>query len=248
MATVFLSPSLQDYNPYITGNGSEADFMNALADAMIPGLLLNGVSLERSDPDGTVADAIAKSNAYGPDLHVALHSNAAPNEMEGRIQGPEVYYYTDSDAGRRAAELIGAQLAQAYPYGETAELIPMTDELAELVRTTAPAVFVEVGYHDNPQDAQWIENNLPEIAGAINRGIADYLEIPYSDTDNAQIGRVKISSGTLNLRSAPSLNAPVIGSLQNGEIVVIDRTLPNWMQILSSSGTGYAASRYIQTV
>ena len=77
MSTVFLSPSLQDYNPYITGNGSEADFMNRLADKMTPGLLLNGVGLARSDRNGAVADAIEKSNAYGPDLHVALHSNAS---------------------------------------------------------------------------------------------------------------------------------------------------------------------------
>ena len=245
MATVFLSPSLQDYNMYSTGNGSEAEFMNRLADEMIPGLLLNGVSLARSDRNGDVADAIAKSNAYAPDLHVALHSNAAPNEMDGQIQGPEVYYYQDSAAGRRAAELIAAQLGQAYPYSDTVQIIPMNDELAELVRTNAPAVFIEVGYHDNPQDAQWIENNLPQIAGAINRGIADYLEIPFSDTENAQVGQVTLSSGTLNLRSAPSLNAPVIGSLQNGEIVVILRSVPDWMQVLSGSGSGYAASRYI---
>lgn len=245
MATIFLSPSLQDYNPYFTGNGSEADFMNRLADEMIPGLLLSGLEFRRNDRDGTVADAIEASNAYGADLHVALHSNAAPNEMEGQVQGPEVYYYKDSDAGRRAAELIGAQLGQVYPYGDTVQIIPMNDELAELVRTEAPAVFVEVGYHDNPQDAAWIENNLPEIARAIDRGIADYLEIPFYDEDNAEVGRVTLSSGTLNLRSAPSVKAPIVGSLRNGEIVVILRSLPDWMQVLSGRGSGYAASRYI---
>ena len=245
MATVFLSPSTQDYNPYVTGNGSEARFMNRLADEMIPGLLLNGIFLSRSDPDGTVADAITQSNAYKPELHVALHSNAAPEGMNGQIQGPEVYYYKDSKTGRRAAELIASQLAQVYPYSDTAAVIPTDQELAELVRTEAPAVFVEVGYHDNPQDAAWIENNLQDIANAINRGIADYLEIPFSDTDRAEVGRVTLSSGTLNLRSAPSVNAPVIGSLRNGEIVVILRSLPDWLQVLTDAGSGYAASRYI---
>ncbi len=248
MATVFLSPSLQAFNPYITGSGSEADFMNALADAMIPGLLLNGILLERSDQSGSVADAIRDSNAYAPDLHVALHSNAAPDGMDGQIQGPEVYYYADSEAGRRAAELIGAQLGQVYPYSDAVDLIPVTDELAELTRTKAPAVFVEVAYHDNTQDAQWIENNLPAIADAINRGIADYLEIPYSETDGVQLGRVTLSSGTLNLRTAPSMNAPIVGSLRDGDIVVILRTLPNWMQILSASGSGYAADRFIKVL
>lgn len=246
MATVYLSPSLQAFNPYITGNGSEADFMNALADTMIPGLLLNGVQLKRSDRGGTVADAIRDSNVYAPDLHVALHSNAAPDGMDGQIQGPEVYYYAKSEAGRRAAELIAAQLSQVYPYSDAVDLIPVTDELAELTRTKSPAVFVEVAYHDNTQDAQWIENNLPAIADAINRGIANYLEIPYSETVGTQLGRVTLSSGTLNLRTAPSMNAPVVGSLQNGDIVVILRTLPDWVQVLSGIGSGYVARRYIE--
>ena len=245
MSTVFLSPSLQTYNPYVTGNGSEADFLNRLADEMIPGLLLNGVGLSRSDQSGDVADAIAKSNAYGPDLHVSLHSNAAPEGMDGRMQGPEIYYYKNSAEGLRAAELIAAQLGQVYPFGETVALIATDDELAELVRTKAPAVFVEVGYHDNPADAAWIESSLPQIADAINRGIADYLEIPFSDTDGARVGRVTLSSGTLNLRAAPGTNARVIGSLENGEIVVILRSIPNWYQVLTENGTGYVADRYI---
>ena len=245
MSTVFLSPSLQSYNPYVTGNGSEADFMNRLADEMTPGLLLGGVGLSRSDRNGSVADAIAKSNAYGPDLHVSLHSNAAPEGMDGRIQGPEIYYYKDSAEGLRAAELIAAQLGQVYPFGETVTLIPADDELAELVRTKAPAVFVEVGYHDNPADAAWIESSLPQIADAINRGIADYLEIPFSDTDGARVGRVTLDSGTLNLRAAPGTNARVIGTLKSGEIVVILRRVPNWYQVLTEDGTGYVADRYI---
>lgn len=245
MSTVFLSPSLQDFNPYVTGNGSEADFMNRLADEMIPGLLLNGIGLSRSDRNGSVADAIAKSNAYGPDLHVSVHSNASPEGKAGQMQGPEIYYYKDSAEGLRAAELIAAQLAQVYPFSDTVMLIPTDDELAELVRTKAPAVFIEVGYHDNPADAAWIESNLPAIANAINRGIADYLEIPISDTDGARVGRVTLQSGNLNLRSAPSTNARVIGTLTNGEIVVILRSVPNWYQLLTEDGTGYAAQRYI---
>lgn len=36
MPRIFLSPSTQEYNPYITGNGSEEYFMNLIADAMEP--------------------------------------------------------------------------------------------------------------------------------------------------------------------------------------------------------------------
>ena len=41
MPRIYLSPSTQEYNPYVTGNGSEEYFMNLVADAMEPYLLAN---------------------------------------------------------------------------------------------------------------------------------------------------------------------------------------------------------------
>ena len=43
MPKIYLSPSTQEYNPYVTGNGSEEYFMNLVADAMEPYLLANGI-------------------------------------------------------------------------------------------------------------------------------------------------------------------------------------------------------------
>lgn len=39
MPKIYLSPSTQDWNPYITGSGSEEYNMNLLADALEPYLL-----------------------------------------------------------------------------------------------------------------------------------------------------------------------------------------------------------------
>ena len=245
MSTVFLSPSLQENNPYVTGNGSEADFMRRLSDAMIPGLLRLGIPFESTAQGDTLQEAIGKSNAYRPTLHVALHSNAAPDAFVGQFQGPEIYYYKDSAGGRRAAESIAKYLAQVYPYANTVQLIPTDQELAELVRTKAPAVFIEVAYHDNPQDAAWIEENIPAIADAIVHGIADYFSLPFTPDDPIPAGRVRLASGTLNVRSAPSENAAVVGTLQNGEIVLILQTLPGWDYVRADGTTGYAASQYI---
>lgn len=248
MSTVFLSPSLQVNNPYVTGNGSEADFMRRLSDAMIPGLLRLGVPFESTEEGDTLLDAINESNAYRPTLHVALHSNAAPDAFSGQFQGPEIYYYRDSAGGKRAAESIAEYLAQIYPYSNTVQLIPTDQELAELVRTTAPSVFIEVAYHDNPQDAQWIEGNIPAIADAIVHGIADYFALPYTPDDPIPAGRIRLSSGTLNVRSAPSTNAAVVGTLQNGEIVLILQTLPGWYYVRANGVTGYVSSQYVDPI
>ena len=43
MPIVFLSPSTQDWNPYVTGSGSEEYWMNRIVDAMEPYLRSNGI-------------------------------------------------------------------------------------------------------------------------------------------------------------------------------------------------------------
>ena len=59
MPDVYLSPSTQDYNPYIIG-GSEKYYMNLLADAMEPYLSSSGISYGRNDPNGNAAAAVAR--------------------------------------------------------------------------------------------------------------------------------------------------------------------------------------------
>ena len=128
------------------------------------------------------------------------------------------------------------------------QLIPTDQELAELVRTTAPAVFIEVAYHDNPQDAEWIENNTPAIADAIVHGIADYFALPYTGDDTFPVGRVNVSSGTLNVRASPGTNSRIVGTLQNGDLVLILQSLPGWDYVRAGSASGYVSSQYIERI
>ena len=88
MPIIYLSPSTQEYNPYITGNGSEEDFMNLIADAMEPYLRSNAIRWTRNTPSMTAASSIAQSNQGNYDLHLALHSNASGDgTSEGRTRG-----------------------------------------------------------------------------------------------------------------------------------------------------------------
>lgn len=63
MPKIYLSPSTQEYNPYVTGNGSEEYFMNLVADAMEPYLLANGIQFSRNTPDMTAASSFARQTA-----------------------------------------------------------------------------------------------------------------------------------------------------------------------------------------
>ena len=57
MPFLFLSPSTQYFNPYIT-TGDERYWMNALADEMTPYLHASGITVTRNDPDGSAFFAL----------------------------------------------------------------------------------------------------------------------------------------------------------------------------------------------
>lgn len=56
-----------------------------------------------------------------------------------------------------------------------------TATLRELRRTYAPTVLVEVGYHDNIEDAQWIKENIESIGRALAQSVTDYFGIPFQE-------------------------------------------------------------------
>lgn len=177
MASVFLSPSTQEYNIATTGN-SEEYYANLITDAMIPYLNASNISYGRNDPDGNVNTSIAMSNAGNYDLHVAIHSNAAPEHLSGMLRGSDVYYYRDSVRGKAAAEIFANNLKLVYPNPSDVTAVPNTT-LAELRRTRATTVLLELAYHDNPQDTQWLVNNIEEIAKNLSLSIADYLGVEF---------------------------------------------------------------------
>lgn len=101
MPKIYLSPSTQEYNPYVTGNGSEEYFMNLVADAMEPYLLANGIQFSRNTPDMTAASSIRQANRGDYDFYLALHSNASGPGSEGQNRGIIAFYYPTSRNGRR---------------------------------------------------------------------------------------------------------------------------------------------------
>ena len=42
-----------------------------------------------------------------------------------------------------------------------------TTSLGEVRQPRFPSVLLEIGYHDNYEDAQWIENNIDPIAQSL---------------------------------------------------------------------------------
>lgn len=242
---IYLSPSTQDWNYYVNG-GTEEYYMNQIADAMEPYLRASNIRFVRNTPDMTAATSIKQSNQGNYDLHLALHSNAAPEAEAGQRQGAEVYYYPGSVRGERAADIIAENLQKIYPDPQNVRTIPTT-RLGEVSKTRAPGVLVEFAYHDNPEDAQWIVDNINVIARNVVQALCQYFGIPFVQPDLERRGVVSVQWGWLNIRAQPNMDAPIIARAWNGNpLTVLGRTDDGWYKVDYYGKQGYARSEYIR--
>ncbi len=244
MPTIYLSPSTQEANIYVTDGNSEEYYMNKIADAMEPYLRSSGIKYVRNTPQMTAASSIAQSNAGDYDAHIALHSNAAPEGRYGEVRGSEVYFYPYSNNSRRLADIIANNLKEIYPIPDRVRAVPTTF-LGEVTRTRAPAVLIEFAYHDNVDDATWIQENITPIAENVVLSLTEFFGIPFITPQQVRIGTVNLSSGNLNIRSKPDINAPIIGKIPNGAKVTVYSQYDGWYVVGYENTVGYVASRYI---
>ena len=229
---------------YVIG-GSEEYYMNLIADAMIPYLLSSGIQYTRNSPGMSASQAIAQSNSGNYDLHLALHSNAAPEGQYGTYTGVDVYYSPISIRGRRAADIFVRNLKSIYPNPSKVRAITTTT-IGEVTQTRAPAVFLELGYHDNVGDANWVADNIERIARNLVLSLTEYFGIPFVEPMTPRMGTVSLSSGTLNLRSRPSRTSRVITSIPNGAVVTVVGQWQDWYVVNYRGLVGYVASRYVR--
>ena len=244
MPFLFLSPSTQYFNPYIT-TGDERYWMNALADEMTPYLHASGITVTRNDPDGSAAQSIRDSNASRQDFHLALHSNAAPQALSGRLRGVDIYYYPTSEAGLRMANILVDNIKPIYPLPDRVQARSSTI-IGELRRTRAPAVLTELGYHDNYADARWIQSSVQAIAANLVLSLTEYFGLPFITPITPWRGTVRTQSGSLNLREYPSPSGRVIAQLPSGTAVTVYGRTGQWYSVGREGQLGYAAAAYIQ--
>ena len=244
MPIIYLSPSTQEKNEYVNG-GTEEQYMNLLADKMVPYLDASGIRYVRNTPEMTAASSIAASNRGNYDLHLALHSNAAPEGQYGQARGILVFYYPGSVQGQRAATLVADGLKTLYPLPNRVRAEPTTS-VGEVRRVRAPSVFLELGYHDNPDDALWIQENLPRIAANLVLSLTEYFGLPYT-APTPQPGQVStVSGGPVNLRSAPSLQSPVTARLPDGDGVTVYGRYQDWYVVSHGEHLGYVSAPFIR--
>ena len=243
MPIIYLSPSTQENNLYVSG-GSEEYWMNRLADAMVPYLDASGIRYVRNTPDMTASSSITASNRGSYDLHLALHSNAAPEGRYGEVRGVLVFYYPGSVKGRRAAEIMAENLKRIYPIPALVRA-EATTTIGEVRRVRAPAVLLELGFHDNPDDAQWIVTHIDAMAESIVLSLTEYFGIPFFPDSYPLPGEVRAELGALDVYSRPDFDTPPIAQLYDGAQVTVINEYYGWYLIQFGDQVGYVAADFV---
>ena len=233
MPSIYLSPSTQDWNSYVTGSGSEEYNMNLLADALVPYLVSNAIQYKRNTPDMTAASSIRQANQGYYDFYLALHSNASGEGHYGENRGILAFYYPGSAEGERAAELFVKNLRAIYP-------------LPDQVATRPTTVLLEIGYHDNYADARWIEGNREAIARQLGLSLTEFFGLPFIYPMETRYGTVVLSSGSLLLRARPDQEAEIVTRMPAGASVSVHGEWQGWYVVHYGVYVGYAAAQYIQ--
>ncbi len=246
MPTIYLSPSTQENNLYVNG-GSEEYWMNRLADEMVPYLTASGIQYTRNTPDMTAASSIRASNEGNYDLHLALHSNASPEGRYGQTRGIIVFYYPGSAQGQRASTIIADNLKTIYPLPNNVRA-EGTTAIGEVRRVRAPSAFLEIGYHDNPDDASWVKNNLNLIARNIVLSLTEFFGIPFLEPMAPRPAVVDVSWGYLNIRSRPDREAPVVARAYDGARLTVINEWQGWYLVRFDGVVGYASSDFITLI
>lgn len=170
---IYLSPSTQEFNVGVGDYGTEEYRMNRITDIVERLLKEQGYTVYRNNPKDKLSAVVRESNSISPDIHVSLHSNASGKGFNA--QGPEIFANRPNTSGDRLANFIYDEIIDIYPDKDKGRGVLYTSSLYEVIRTTAPAVLLEVAFHDNAEDAKWIIDNEENIARAVVKGINNYF-------------------------------------------------------------------------
>lgn len=131
------------------------------------------------------------------------------------------------------------------------EIYPLPDQvttrstttLAEVKRHKAPTVLLEIGYHDNTADAEWIAGHIDLIAQTLVQAMTEYFGLPYVYPGPSQPGlAVTDSGGPVNLRAYPSVQGQALTQIPNGATVTVFGQYQGWYVVLYEDMIGYASA------
>ena len=185
MKKIYLSPANQDYNVGVGDYGTESERMLQIAESTKRKLEYN-FEVKIGSKEESLEKRVNQANTWQADAYVAIHSNA------GGGRGCEVFAYSKESKGKELAECIYKRMERITPSSDRG--VKYNESFYELKNTIAPACLIEVAFHDNIDDANWIINNTELIGIEIANGIYEFFGIEDKEE------KIKYIQKTLNER------------------------------------------------
>ncbi|MFQ9933086.1 MAG: N-acetylmuramoyl-L-alanine amidase [Lachnospiraceae bacterium] len=115
------------------------------------------------------------ANESGADLLVSIHQN---NYQSEGVKGAQVFYYSHSQEGEKAALAIQDKLIENLDK-ENGRKAKANDNYYILINVECPAVIAECGFLSNYGEAELLksEEYQEKVADALCQGICEYLGV-----------------------------------------------------------------------
>ena len=106
-------------------------------------------------------------------------------------------------------------------------------------------MLLELGYHDNLEDALWIQGNLQEIARSLTESVTEYFGLPFLLPRPETMGVSTQNYGNLNLRGGPGTNFPILGKIPMGASLTILNAYDGWYVVEYDGTLGFVSSSFV---
>lgn len=107
------------------------------------------------------------------DIMVSIHQNSYSSE---KVKGAQVFYYTNSDEGKKLSEYIQNSIKESVDKDNN-RAAKANNNYYILLHSACPAVIVECGFLSNHEEAAKLSDKdyQQDMAEAIADGVFDYL-------------------------------------------------------------------------
>lgn len=220
---IYLSPSNQSSNTYVTGGTNEMAQCDKIASATATALKRCGFEVKVGKSGDSMQNRCAESDSFNADIHMPIHTNA----YNGQVTGGTRIFCLNSN-GRKACQAILNELGKISP--GTADSISYQTGLYEINVPKALTVYVECEFHDTKTGANWIINNTSKIGEAICKGLCSYFGVKYK-TASSSTSSKKILDGQGYKKGQSS-----DGVLAIKELILLAKTLKIHSQGVDENG------------
>ena len=185
---IYLSPSNQKLNIYPNGS-NELRICNKITDEIVKYLNFYNVKVYRNSYVNNYMTNINQSNRLKCDTHICIHTNI------GNENGCEVWYQNGENKdnkikkeSKKLAEMFQNAIVKnlkredrgiKYQLGTS-----KNDYFCELSNANMPSVIIEIEFHDNIDNANWLCDNINKIAMVLSEVIIEYHKLELKNNND----------------------------------------------------------------